>query len=423
MEHLSSDPVVERRGLRAEGTARMIGGSLVGALAAYLFVVVGGRTLGTVAFAPIALLWTVFFIVATVVLVPLEQFVTREASRGRRVLEADRRAVTSVILATAAAFAGFVAITNDALFEGNPIFIVQGFLLVALFGMMQIGKGILAGHRRFAAYGLILSLEGAFRLFAAIVLLWLVPSAAALGWAMVCAPLCVLVLRPWQYDRTTDPNVASTGAVGFLGSYVAGSAASQLLLGGGPLGVVVLGGDAALRSVIFTTFTLYRAPLTLIYNLQGRVLSFLVRSDGSGADIGRMITRIAVFGLALAAVAGAAGWVVGPEVVELLFGADFRPEAAIAAVVAAGVIVASTTQIVSQALVAAGSTGQLAGAWIAGLTAGIAAMLLAGGGPGFRVGVGFLVGELVAFSFALIRTVRRQRRHGEMRVLTPEANR
>jgi O-antigen/teichoic acid export membrane protein len=187
---------------------------------------------------------------------------------------------------------------------------------------------------------------------------------------------------------------------------VIGSAASQLLLGGAPIGVVVLGGDAALRSVVFTTFTLYRAPLTLIYNLQGRVLSFLVRSDGNGIDTGRLITRLAVAGLGLAASAGLVGWVVGPTVVEILFGADFRPAAAVAALVAAGVIVASTTQIMAQALVAAGSTGQLAGAWVTGLAVGVAAMLAAGGDPGFRVAAGFLVGELAAFSVALVRTSR-----------------
>ncbi|HKY49336.1 MAG TPA: hypothetical protein VJQ79_15290, partial [Acidimicrobiia bacterium] len=59
------------RGLRAPGTARMIAGSLVGAVLAYLFQVYGTRALGAHAFAPIALLWTSFFIVATVILVPL----------------------------------------------------------------------------------------------------------------------------------------------------------------------------------------------------------------------------------------------------------------------------------------------------------------------------------------------------------------
>ncbi len=399
-----ADPVA--RGLRAHGTARMIGGSLVGALCAYLFVVMGGRRLGTVGFAPIALLWTVFFIVATVVLVPLEQFVTREVGRGRRVLDADRRVLATVIGGTSAALAVFTLITNGLLFDGNRIFVIQAALVVGLFGVMQVGKGILAGHRRFATYGLVLTLEGLFRLAAAFVFLAISPTASALGWAMVAAPLCVFVVRPWRYDRTTDHEVVATPAVGFLGSYFAGSAASQLMLAGAPLGVVALGGNEALRSVIFTTFTLYRAPLTLIYSLQGRVLSFLVRSNGRGADIRRMVMRIAAIGTTLVVLGGLVGWTVGPAVVELLFGADFRPERLVAGFVAAGVVAASVTQIMGQALVAAGSTGQLAFAWVGGLAVGLATMLLSGGTPGFRVCLGFLAGETAALGLALIRTVR-----------------
>jgi len=399
-----ADPVA--RGLRAHGTARMIGGSLVGALCAYLFVVVGGRRLGTVGFAPIALLWTVFFIVATVVLVPLEQFVTREVGRGRRVLDTDRRVLMTVIGGTSAALALFTAITNELLFDGNRIFVIQAALVIGLFGVMQVGKGILAGHRRFATYGLVLTLEGLFRLGAAFLFLAVSPSAWALGWAMVAAPLCVFVVRPWRYDRTTDHDVVATPAVGFLGSYFAGSAASQLMLAGAPLGVVALGGNEALRSVIFTTFTLYRAPLTLIYSLQGRVLSFLVRSNGNGADIRRMVLRIAMVGTSLVVLGGVVGWTVGPAVVELLFGADFRPETLVAAFVAAGVVAASVTQIMGQALVAAGSTGQLASAWVGGLSIGLATMLVSGGTVGFRVCLAFLVGEVAALGLALIRTIR-----------------
>jgi O-antigen/teichoic acid export membrane protein len=399
-----------KHGFRAHGTTRMIAGSLVGAVAAYLFQVLGGRRLGTTGFAPIALLWTVFFIVATVVLVPLEQFVTREVSRGRKILADDRGPLLTVIIATSLALAVFVAVTNEHLFAGNPVFILQAALLTALFGAMQVGKGILAGHRHFALYGLVLSFEGIFRLAAAGVVLWIAATAGSLGWAMVAAPLCILLARPWRFDRHSAPGeVSRTRVSGFLGSYVVGSAASQLLLAGAPIWVVVLGGNEALRSVIFVTFTLYRAPLTLIYNLQGRVLSLLVRMNGDQASqVRRFTKRVVVGGAALSVLAAAVGWLIGPAIVGLLFGADFRPEPLVASLVAAGVIVASATQILGQALVATGSTGQLAGAWAGGLGAGLLAMVLAGGGVGPRVGLGFLVGEVVAFLLACLRVFNRR---------------
>jgi O-antigen/teichoic acid export membrane protein len=396
------------RGLRAPGTARMIAGSLAGAVLAYLFQVFGGRRLGTTAFAPVALLWTVFFIVATVVLIPLEQFVTREVSRGRRVLADDWKVLAVVILVTALALAGFVAITNDHLFGGHPSFVLQAGTLTLLFGGMQVGKGILAGHRRFADYGLVLTLEGLFRLGAAVAFLTLSSGAVALGWAMVAAPLCILFVRPWRLDRETVEGVDATPARGFLSSYVLGSSASQLLLGGAPLGVGALGGGEALRSIVFVTFTLYRAPLTLIYNLQGRVLSLLVRMDDE-ATLRRGITRLLAVGVFLVASAGLVGWLVGPAVVELLFGMEFRPAATVAALAAAGVIAGSITQLMGQALVATGSTGQLAGAWVGGLGAGLVTMIALGGASEYRVAVGFLVGELVALGLASWRTLRGSR--------------
>ncbi len=76
------------------------------------------------------------------------------------------------------------------------------------------------------------------------------------------------------------------------------------------------------------------------------------------------------------AVAGLVGWLVGPAVVELLYGQDARPIALVAACAAAGVIAASITQILSQALVAGGSTGELAGAWVGGLVVGLGTMAL-----------------------------------------------
>jgi O-antigen/teichoic acid export membrane protein len=401
------EPLIEQpHGLRAPGTARMIGGSLIGALCAYLFQVVGSRTLGTEAFSPIAILWTVFFIAATVGLIPLEQFVTREVGRGRRVLIADRSVIAGVTVGTGLVLAVFVYFTRDGLFDGEPIFALQAFLLTVLFGFMQVGKGVLAGHRRFAIYGSVLLLEGLARLAAAVAFLSISPTAVSLGWAMVCAPLGIFLISPWRLDRETVAGVAPTSARGFLSSYAAGASASQLLLAGAPLGVAALGGGEALRSIMFQTFTLYRAPLTLIYNLQGRVLSLLVR-HGNREEIRQLARRLLGLGVILVVAAAAVGFVAGPKVVELLYGFEFRPLALVAALAAAGVIAAAVTQLLSQALVAGGSTGELAGAWIGGLVVGLATMLALPGNPDFRVAAGFVAGEIAALAIASWRTLRR----------------
>ena len=386
------------RGLRAPGTLWMVAGSLLGAVGAYLFQVIGGRTLGAEAFAPIAALWTAFFILVTVTLVPVEQYVTREASRGHRVL--GRSAVPVAIVGGSAAIVGmaFVFITRDRLFAGEWIYAVQMALMVCGYTVLFAGKGLLAGKRRFRSVGTVLMAESGVRLIVGVALLQVRADPIVLGWAMAAAGLGVLAVPFWRYDDGEDLP-SGNGPTGFLSRYIVGSGASQVLLAGAPLGVAALGGSPSLVSIVFVTFTLYRAPLTLIYSLQGRILPVLVKMSDA-ADHGGLRwlgSRIIAVGGALTVVAGAVGWVVGPAVVSVFFGSEFAPRQLVAAFVAAGVVAASSAQVSGQVLVAAGRTGRLASAWIAGLIVALAVSVVAPGSPDAVVALAFLVGEVTAF--------------------------
>lgn len=396
------------RGLRAPGTVWMVAGSLLGAVGAYLFQVIGGRTLGTEGFAPIAALWTAFFILVTVTLVPVEQYVTREASRGHRVL--GRSALPVAIVGGAAAVLGaaFVLVTRDRLFAGEWIYAVQMALMVGGYTVLFAGKGLLAGKRRFSSVGTVLVAESGVRLLVGIVLLQVVADPVVLGWAMAAAGLGVLAVPFWKYDDGGDLP-SGNGPGGFLSRYIVGSGASQVLLAGAPLGVAALGGSPSLVSVVFVTFTLYRAPLTLIYNLQGRILPVLVKmSDASDHRGLRWLGgRIIVGGAMLTLVAGVVGWFVGPEVVSLFFGPEFAPRQLVAALVAAGVIAASSAQISGQVLVAGGRTGRLASAWVTGLAVALASSFIVPGGPDAVVAFAFAIGEATAFAVVAVQVLRR----------------
>ena len=391
------------RGFRAPGTSLLLAGTLAGAVAAYLFQAFGNRTLGEAAFAPIAQLWTVFFILVTVALIPLEQYVTREASRGRRVLRDDRRVIAVTALGTATV-GGVVALAFlDTLFAGDSLFIAYLVMLPIGYATLTVGKGVLAGHRRFGLMGSLLFWEGAVRLIAAFVLIAIATSARSLAWAMVLAPFAAHGTRFWRFDAETA-DVEMTRASGFLGAYMAGSGASQLLLAGAPLAIALLGGAPELVSTVFLTFTLFRGPLTLIYSLQGRILPFLVNIAEDGGGFRSITRRIVVAGLALAVLGGAVGWLIGPEVVELLFSAS--PDRLVTALAAAGVVAASTTQVSGQVLVALGGTGRLAAAWIAGLGAAVVTLPVTGLAPDRSVAVAFLTGELVALAVAAWMSIR-----------------
>ncbi len=407
-EGVDLDP--SARGFRAPGTTWMVAGGLIGAVGAYLFQVVGGRTLGSVEFAPVSVLWTLLFILATVVLVPLEQYVTREASLGRQVLRRDLKAISASVGVTALVAAGFVAATLSTLFAADPVFVLQAALMFVGYGVLFVGKGILAGHRRFAGVGWILAGESTLRLVAGIAFLAVVATADSLGWAMVVAPLAALAVRFWRADRAGRPEAAPEGggAGGFLRSYVAGSAASQVLLGGAPLGVAALGGGPALVSVVFVTFTLFRAPLTLIYALQGRLLPMLVRMAEADDQQGlrRFGRWILAGGTVLTAIGAVVGWLVGPAVVELLFSAEFRPQPLVAMFAAGGVVAASATQIAGQVLVAHARTGRLALAWIVGLGVGLVVLVVGSGPPAAVVAAAFGVGTVTAMGMVGLLSIR-----------------
>ncbi len=386
----------EPRGFKARGTTFMIAGGLIGAIGAYLFQVYGANDLGSEAFAPISLLWTAFFILATVTLVPVEQYVTREVASGRKAFPGAARATYLVVLVGAAIAGVFVATTLD-LFENNWQYVAQASLLVMGYGLLFFGKGVLAGRRRFQDVGWVLIVEAGARLAAGIVFLQIFSSAVSLGWAMVLGGFSVLALRWWRRDSgSTD--VPTAPAFRFLGGYVGGSASSQLLLAGAPLAAVAFGASPSLVSVIFITFTLYRAPLTLIFSLQGRILPFLVglTADESRARLARIARNVVLAGIGLALLGGAVGWLVGPEVVGLLFTDEFVPERAVAALAAAGVMAAAAAQIAGQVLVAEGRTSRLAIAWFCGLVVALAVMFIYRPEPGLRVATGFAIGESVA---------------------------
>jgi O-antigen/teichoic acid export membrane protein len=375
----------------------MVAGGLIGAIGAYIFQAYGGRQLGTEAFAPVAQLWTVFFIIATVLLVPVEQYITREVAGGRKVIPGDLAPAMTVTAIGAVVGGGFVFITLDRLFAGSLQYVIQIVLLMIGYGFLFVGKGVYAGRRQFAKVGWVLVVETVVRLAAGIVAIQLAASAESLGWAMVLGGFAVLGMGWWRYDQgqTRPPAAAPTR---FLGGYVGGTASAQVLLGAAPVAVALLGGDQAIQSVVFATFTLFRAPLTLIFSLQGRLLPYLVGMADSGDRKGlAQIARIVVIGgIVLAGLGALIGWLVGPEVVGLLFRPEFAPSATVAALTAAGVTAAATAQIAGQVLVAEGRTPRLSIAWIAGLVSAVLALAILGGAPDVRVALAFLIGETVA---------------------------
>jgi O-antigen/teichoic acid export membrane protein len=386
----------------------MVAGGLLGAIGAYLFQVYGARRLDPEAFAPISVLWTAFFILATILLVPVEQYVTREVASGRKALPSDLKPAFAMTAIGSVVGVGFVIVTLEDLFFGDPVYIVQIILLMLGYSLLFVGKGVLAGSRRFAGVGWLLVVETVVRLLAGIVLLQMVADASSLGWAMVIGGFSVLALVWWRHDNGR-PEASAAPAGSFLAGYVGGTASSQILLGAAPIAVAALGGSPTLVSIVFVTFTLYRAPLTLIFALQGRILPYLVglARDANHHQLMRIVRGVVIGGAMLAIAGGLIGWLVGTQVVGILYGEEYMPTPLVAMLAAGGVMAAASAQIASQVLVAEARTVRLSWAWLGGLLVAVLVLLVAGGVPDTRVAIAFAAGEITALGLMALLAIRR----------------
>ncbi len=397
------------RRLATDGTAAMAVGSLVAGAAAYAFQVLGGRALGAAAFAPVGALLSAHYLVFTILLIPVELLTVRRLSLESKGTAPKHSAVRPVSLILAVSTAGmglFVIATRDRFFEGDGAWLLPAMLVVLGHGVFVLGRGYLAGRRRYTSYGLVSAGAALLRVLLAVAVLLVLPTGPALAWTIALAPLLVLAWRPF----TTAGSPAAIlrrderGTGVFLAGFVLAGAISQALIVAGPLLVGLLGGTAVAVSVVFVTLNLGRAPLLVVQNLASRLLAPLSRlvADARVAALRSWAVRLGVAGIVAAPVGYLLGAALGPFLVALLFGEEFRPGGLFAGLVGAGVVLAAGSVFLDQVLVALGETVRLATAWLAGLAAAAITLFMITGTPATRVAAAMVAGELVALVAALV---------------------
>jgi O-antigen/teichoic acid export membrane protein len=370
------------------GTVWVVVGSLVAAVFAYVFQILGGRMLGAEAFAPIGVLWTVQFLAMQVLYQPLEHLVNREVS-NRRAPGMGRVAAFGAAAGLAAA--GILALTRD-LYVDHGLYVLFAGLLVSAYALFGYVRGRLAGEGRFRAFAALTAGEATLRLVAALALVW-VGGALGLATAMVLAPLLAIAwLRPSGLPSTRGDLARD------LRPLVAASIFAQGLLGLAPLAVAALGATAATVSVVFMTFTVYRGPLWVMQGVMARLLPVLVElvRVRDHARLRRWMGGIAASAAASAGLAALAGAVLAPPVLAWLVGADFRPSPGFSAMVAAGVVLAGGGGFMNQVLLALGWLRSITAGWAFGFAVATVAALALPATPELRVGGAFLLGEVAA---------------------------
>jgi hypothetical protein len=283
--------------------------------------------------------------------------------------------------------------------------VVVVVLMLTFAAAFFLGRGSLAGSRRFVAYGDAVSADAVIRVTLGLATVYLVGTVLAYSLALVLTPLIIWAWRPFAaaQQRGDTPAVSE----GFFGGLIIAQGASQVALASGPILVAAIGAGTmgvnemnAIVSTLFVTFTLFRGPLTAGYNLTARILPGLTEAHerGESAVVARWVRVTGWSGVAAAPVLGATAYVLGPRVVELFYGAGYDPPSAMAAYAAAGVGFGIAVLVLTQILVAQARTVELAKAWLAALAVGGLFLLTRRGAPEIVVSETFLLSHAVALA-------------------------
>jgi len=375
---------------------------MVSAVGAYIVQVIGGRSLGAEGYAPVSVIWTMLFIGFTVFMVPIEQMVIRRTTlTGGRLTSESLRAIGAVVVVATVVSGTTAVLLRPSLLDGDWGYVAVAVVMFPLYAIHVVGRGVMAGHGRFASYGIVVGLDAVAKVAGTVAVVGLGMGGVALCWVLALASLVVFIVRPWQTRPGETVSLSDAGSDRrFLGGYLVATGASQVILASGPLALGALGASAASVSVFFITTTLFRGPLSASYNLLARLLPSVTRRAAGDGDavLSGFVRRVAIGGVALAAVAGAGAAVIGPWVVETLYGSEFRPSSTLAGLAAAAVLIGLAALLITQVLVGRGHTGRLAVAWLIALGAYAGAVGFLTVEPTVRVATALLIGEVVALA-------------------------
>jgi O-antigen/teichoic acid export membrane protein len=313
-------------------------------LVTFAYFALAAHALSPVEYKRISLVWSIMFVVASVIYRPIEQLLSRTIADRRARGHSSGHNLRVALLIQAAFAVAFLAVAlalrdllqND-LFDGSAALYWVLVVGVLAYAASYFARGFLAGHQRFELYGLLVFLEAISRvLFALAVVIGIASGQSAVALGMAAAPLMSLLVVPWFFARREDPPAdpaavkQSEGALTlrhgllFAAAVFAVMVAEQTLLNAAVLTVEGTSQDAALAGIVFSVLLIARAPLQLFQAVQGSLLPHLAALQATAsAEQFRHAIRVTVMAIGGFALAVALGlFAIGPAVVGTLFDID-----------------------------------------------------------------------------------------------------
>ncbi len=379
MSASKTSPATPKRSYGSGARILSIGIASTGVLTLAYFSI-SSHVLSEEAAAEVALLWSVMFVIISVIYRPTEQLLSRSIAERRARGHSDHplRVPIAIQASFALAFLVIVLAFNEAIIdklfdhEEALYFILVGATLA--YAGSYFARGWLAGHEYFALYGGLVLMESLSRLcFALAVVIGITSGQTALALGIVAAPLVSLCVVPAAFARrgaerreealghppapVHDADAALAGPVtadevdaafagpgtegvqeaaahdelslrrgsGFAG-WVSGIMLSeQTLLNAAVLTVAATSSDKALAGIVFDVLLIARAPLQLFQAIQTSLLPHLTGLETTdGHDAFARAIRITILAIVAFAAAVALGLLaIGPFVMGHLFGQHY----------------------------------------------------------------------------------------------------
>jgi O-antigen/teichoic acid export membrane protein len=347
----------------------------------YVFHVGAARALGTAAYGQIAVLWAAMFLAVLVLFRPLEQAASRGIADRLARGEDARSVVRSVVILALAVLAALVPVyalawgsITDRLFLGNDAMTAMLAVGIVAYGVAYVSRGVVAGARWFAGYGLGLMVDAVARLAIAAPLFFVASlevAAAAVTVAGLVGGVVPLLAGRAKLHRVSarvERQPFHLGAtLRFAAPASAIAAADQLLVNCAPILVMLEGGSASTAGLVFAATMLVRIPVYVFQGLASSILPNLAHLNaGEDAHRFRRATlETAAFFLGAGALIVAFAAVAGPESLRVVYGAGFEAGRMALVLLGAGVAFYLCATTFSQALLALGASGRASAAWIA----------------------------------------------------------
>jgi len=365
-------------------------------LLTFAYFSIASHVLGKLPAKRIDLLWTLMFVIISVIYRPTEQLLSRTIARRRAHGESagDLRPAMAIQAGFALAFLIAALLAHEFLvnsvFEGDSYLYVIMLIGTLAYAGSYFARGWLAGHQRFELYGSLLIMESVSRIsFVLLAALGITHGQSAVAVGIAVAPFLSMIVVPAAFARRgrsevdealddapitvdeADAALAGPGTEGvqesaahtkltlrrgatFAAAVAAIMFSEQVLLNASVLTVDATAANAALAGIVFNVMLIARAPLLLFQAIQTSLLPHLTGlEETAGHDAFAHAIRVTVVAIAAFAAAVALGLLVlGPFVLEHLFGQKFHYNAVGLALIGVGMGFHLTSGALNQAALA-----------------------------------------------------------------------